>query len=101
VPRNTYRNLGRTIGENRRRIKSLEEGAGPSETDTNFILQSFDDVLLSQNINIYKFELCDDAFVLDHPTQGKLDDPDLKLDHGYCEVTKVQRDTDYTFIGTS
>jgi len=99
VPRNTYRDLGRTIGENRRRIKSLEEGAGPSETDTNFILQSFDDVLLSQNINIYRFDLCDDAFVLDHPEHGELDNTDYVFNKGYCDVRVIQQDSEFENIG--
>jgi len=98
MPRNAQK-LGRRIGGIERRLGELERGAGPVEAGSNLLLQNSDTLQLNEETNIYKFDLCEDAFVLDHPTQGELDANDLKLDYGYCEVTKVQRETDYELLG--
>jgi len=96
---NNAKELGKRIGKLEKNQKKLEQNLRPTQQNTGLILNYSDTLQLDEETNIYKFELCDDAFVLDHPTQGKLDDANLKLDHGYCGVTKIQRETDYELLG--
>jgi len=96
---NNAKELGKRIGKLEKNQKQLEQNLRPTQQNTGLILNYSDTLQLDEKTDVYKFDLCDDAFVLDHPTQGELDANDLKLDHGYCEVTEVQRETDYTFIG--
>jgi len=92
--------LGRKIGDIERRVGELEQGAGPVDTGSNLLINNLNNLILDEEINLTKLELCDDAFVLDHPTQGVLDDPNLKLDKGYCGFEDVIAETDYQYLAT-
>jgi len=99
MPRNAQK-LGRRIGDIERRLGELERGAGPVEAGNNLLLQNSDGFALQEQKNTTKLILCDDAFVLDHPTQGALDDPNLKLDKAYCGFENVVQETDYQYLAT-
>jgi len=97
---NNAKELGKRIGKLEKNQKQLEQNLRPTQQNTGLILNYSDVLQLNEETNIYRFDLCDDAFVLDHPEHGELDNTDYVFNKGYCEVTEVQRETDYTFIGT-
>jgi hypothetical protein len=92
--------IGRKMGEMDRRISKIEENQGPVQADVSLILKSFEQLNLVTKQNVTKLILCDDAFVLDHPTLGELDSPTLKLDKAYCDFEDVIAESDYSYLST-
>jgi len=96
---NNAKELGKRIGKLEKNQKKLEQNLRPTQQNTGLILNYSDTLQLDEETNVYKFELCDDTFVLDHPEHGELDNTDYVFNKGYCEVTEVQRETDYELLG--
>lgn len=92
--------IGRKMGEMDRRISKIEENQGPVQADVSLILKSLEQLNLVAKQNVTKLILCEDAFVLDHPTQGELDSPTLKLDKAYCSFEDIVAETDYDYLST-
>jgi hypothetical protein len=90
--------IGRKMGEMDRRISKIEENQGPVQADVSLILKSFEQLDLVAKQNVTKLILCDDAFVLDHPTLGELDSPTLKLDKAYCDFEDIVSETEYDYL---
>jgi len=95
------RKLGRRIGGIENRVSSLEQEAGPTETSANYLLQNQDNIQLRTEHDIIRLNLCDDAFVPDHPTQGELDSSTLKLDKGYCDGEIIVDNISKTLLQTA
>jgi len=96
---NNAKKLGKRIGKLEKNQKKLEQNLRPTQQNTGLILNYSDTLQLNEETNIYRFDLCDDAFVLDHPEHGELDNTDYVFNKGYCEVTEIQRETDYELLG--
>jgi hypothetical protein len=98
--RNPSRELGKQLGRMNQRVRKLEENQGPVESGANLLLNSSQRLILRPERNVTKLILCDDSFVLDHPTLGELDSPTLKLDKAYCDFEDVIAETEYDYLST-
>ena len=96
---NNAKELGKRIGKLEKNQKQLEQNLRPTQQNTGLILNYSDVLQLNEETNIYRFDLCDDAFVLDHPEHGELDNTDYVFNKGYCDVRVIQQDSEFENIG--
>lgn len=92
--------LGKRLGKMSREQQRLSENLTPEETSSQLQLLQDEDVEISGSVTVTKVIYNDDAFILDHPVQCDLDNPNYYLDMGYENNTIDYVSGAFSYTGT-
>jgi hypothetical protein len=79
--------LGKYLGTALQSTNQYKDNFIETEEVTDITLAAIETINLTGSWTIYKLNLGDNSFVLDHPVYGYLDSSTLALDGGYGDAT--------------